>query len=1291
MNQSAGTRSLGRSTALMASGTAVSRALGFVRNTLLIAAVGLTSTRAGDAFNVANTLPNIFYMLIAGGVINAVLVPQVVRAYRSANGQEYVDRLLTVSFVLLGAATVVLWALSPVIVRLFVRGDQGDLAAVFALWCVPQIFFYGVYTLLGQVLNARGSFGPYMWAPVVNNVVAIAGLVVFVSLYGTWDKPAPGTVEDLSVWSGGRVALLAATATLGVVAQAAVLVWPLRRIGFRYRPRRGWRGAGLGSAGRVAGWTFAALAVGQVGSLVIMAIASLAPEVGKEHLGVPGYTAYNQSFALFMVPHSLVTVSLITALFTRLSDHAAARDVGAVRADFSHGLRTISVFTLFAAPAVSVVAVPLLRVLYPTTRESDVSATAPVIVAFMFGLAALGAWSLVQRVFYAYEDAKGLFRIQVAMAGVVVVVSGFGWLVADPRHWVAWCATGMALSYVLGAVWGGAEVWLRLGGGLSRIIRTHVRAGLAALVATGTGWLVSRVFGNLASASWFRAVLACAVVGVVMVVVYGLTLRRLGVTELDDFLRPLLRRLAPLTARLGLARTTAAPAEDEATPEGYPAVPRVSVRRSIGTLGLASAPDEAVTQFVPVWTGTGYGAVEPPERGGDRLDAVIGRGTLLAGRYRLHQQVPGDLPDCQAWTARDQILDRPVRALVLTGSNTGPAQDAARRAALVSDPRLLRVLDVGDHEGVAYVVTEPVVGQDLGRLTANGPLPADQARAIVGEAASALEVARRRGVHHLALRPESVHVAPDGAVLVSGLALDGELFGNAHGDAKTTSRADTVGLVALLYLCLTGRWPAASVTPGTPGPNGSGPGGTPVAPSVGGTPVPPAELSPGVPADLDTLCAVTLGPHDDGPHSPGELVRELEPWPAIDAAAVYDALDAATRTGTIPSAPWESGPAGPLGAPGSAPAAAPGWAGATGTGAAAGGVAAARVQRQSVRESVRQPVQPSGADQAGSGVAGPAGPGGPAGPAGAGVPGGAGTGIVRGPEAGAAAGGAAGAAATGAAALGAGQARPGAAGPRPPVRTPAVRPPVQNPPARPSGPAGFDELLDEPLPLTQRRVNATPIVLGIVALLVLVGLIWAVKAFTAPAPPIGGGEGLIEDLNAGDTDDGTEPEGEDDPPADDGAQEPTPTTAPETPTAPPVIAGAQMLDPPPGGDSNEHPEAVHLAIDGDPTTFWFTRTYASPTYGMKPGVGYAVTLAQPAVVSSVRLQVNGTGGMVEVRATDPSTPTTGEVLASGPLSPETVLTFSAPTEAQHIVLWFTALPQTPDGRNRVELLELQVN
>src|SRR6478736_1290534 len=158
------------------------------------------------------------------------------------------------------------------------------------------------------------------------------------------------------------------------------------------------------------------------------------------------------------------------------------------------------------------------------------------------------------------------------------------------------------------------------------------------------------------------------------------------------------------------------------------------------------------------------------------VSEAVGRGTVLAGRYRVVQPVASDLVGASAWQATDQILDRPVRVRVLESGAVAPALDAARRAALVTDPRLVRVLDVGTHEGYGYVVSEQLVGPSLARLVAQAPLTADQARAVVGEAASALEVARRRGVHHLALRPSVLHVTDDGRIVVSGLGLDAGLL-----------------------------------------------------------------------------------------------------------------------------------------------------------------------------------------------------------------------------------------------------------------------------------------------------------------------------------------------------------------------------------------------------------------------------------------------------------------------------------------------------------------------------------
>src|SRR5690606_27016329 len=143
---------LGRSSALMASGTFVSRGLGLVRNVLLVAAIGTTGLVA-DAFAVADRIPNVLSAILARGVLNAVLVPQIVRAYRAHNTQELLDKLLTLSGVILLALSALLTAGSSILVALYTgpgwTGPQTSLAVAFAFWCTPQLFFYGLYTLLG--------------------------------------------------------------------------------------------------------------------------------------------------------------------------------------------------------------------------------------------------------------------------------------------------------------------------------------------------------------------------------------------------------------------------------------------------------------------------------------------------------------------------------------------------------------------------------------------------------------------------------------------------------------------------------------------------------------------------------------------------------------------------------------------------------------------------------------------------------------------------------------------------------------------------------------------------------------------------------------------------------------------------------------------------------------------------------------------------------------------------------------------------------------------------------------
>ena len=175
------------SSAVMASGTIVSRLSGFVRSALLAAALG--AGLHADVFNISNTIPNMLYILLAGGIFNAVLVPQLVRAMRndSDGGEAYTNRIVTLAGLFLLTVTTLLVIAAPWVMQLFLDpsfntselAEQRDSVIDFARFCLPQVFFYGMFVLVGQILNARGKFGPMMWAPIANNIISVAVLVVY--------------------------------------------------------------------------------------------------------------------------------------------------------------------------------------------------------------------------------------------------------------------------------------------------------------------------------------------------------------------------------------------------------------------------------------------------------------------------------------------------------------------------------------------------------------------------------------------------------------------------------------------------------------------------------------------------------------------------------------------------------------------------------------------------------------------------------------------------------------------------------------------------------------------------------------------------------------------------------------------------------------------------------------------------------------------------------------------------------------------------------------------------------
>ena len=529
--------SVTRSSVVMASGTIVSRILGFARAVLLAVAIGVT-TDAADAFGVANQLPNSVYAIIVGGVLNAVMVPTLVKA-RSASdgGKGYVDRFVTLAITVFFISTLVFTIASPFLVRLYTSGwseEQLALATAFAYWCLPQLFFYGLYSILGEVLNSRKAFGPFMWAPVLNNLVSLLGLGLFILIFSA----DPTGSRSISSWGADQIALLAGSATAGVAAQALILLVSWKRIGLKLSLNFKWRGFGLGPALKAASWSLAMVVVSQIGGLVQTAVASTAAVDRGSGQAVASVAAAAIAWLIFMLPHSVVTVSIATAYFTRMAEHQQAGEMDKFKQDLTTALRVIAMVSVIASAVLIVLSYPIARVFvgeYPAT-----AALGNVIAAFMIGLLPFSFVYMMQRAFFALEDTKTPFVFTSVQIGIHIAGSITLGFVMPKEFLVVSIALLTAFSICIQGLIAYAMLKKKIGG-LSGfgVSRSTIKFVLAAIPASAAGVLVLIALGGIGEGSFalqsvLGAITSSIIVGGIMGVSYLLLLWLLRSQEIQE-------------------------------------------------------------------------------------------------------------------------------------------------------------------------------------------------------------------------------------------------------------------------------------------------------------------------------------------------------------------------------------------------------------------------------------------------------------------------------------------------------------------------------------------------------------------------------------------------------------------------------------------------------------------------------------------------------------------------------------------------------------------------------------
>ncbi|MEU2867809.1 murein biosynthesis integral membrane protein MurJ [Streptomyces olivoreticuli] len=528
--------SLLKSSAVMAAGSFVSRILGFARNLVMAAALGVGTLN--DSYQVANTLPTMIYILVGGGALNAVFIPQLVRSMKNDEdgGEAYANRLFTLVVVLMGAVTTVCVLAAPLLVRMMMPDNsdspgQLDVAVAFARYCLPTMFFMGVHIVMGQILNARGKFGAMMWTPVLNNVVVIATFGAFIWVYGGF---VTSGVSAANIPPEG-VRLLGIGTLLGLVVQALAMFPYLRETGFRLRLRFDWRGHGLGKAMGLAKWTFFFVLANQLGMVVVTQLATRAGALAeKAHHQGTGITAYNFALQLWQMPQAIITVSVMTAVLPRISRAAHDGDVAAVRDDLSHGLRTSAVAIVPCAFAFLALGVPMATLMFSSSGTGGATNIGFILMAFGLGLIPYSAQYVILRGFYAYEDTRTPFYNTLIVAGVNAVGAAASFVVLPARWAVAGMAASYGLAYAVGVVVAWRRLRTRLGGDLdgSHVIRTYARLAGACIPAALIGGAIAYGIGEVLGHGFVGSLAALIGGGLILIGVFYIAAKRMRVEEL---------------------------------------------------------------------------------------------------------------------------------------------------------------------------------------------------------------------------------------------------------------------------------------------------------------------------------------------------------------------------------------------------------------------------------------------------------------------------------------------------------------------------------------------------------------------------------------------------------------------------------------------------------------------------------------------------------------------------------------------------------------------------------------
>lgn len=518
----------------MASGTIVSRLTGLLRVLALAWVLGFTPI--ADSFNLANTVPNMLFDLVLGGVAGATFIPVFVerlaldgerRAWKS------ISSVVTGALIVLVVASLVAWFCAPWIIDGFTAFRHSDTTESAALllqqravatellrWFSPQIFFYGLIGVATALLNIRRRFGIGAWVPVANNLVCIGVLIWFHLV-----DPTP----MISSLNGSRDLLwLGIGTTLGVAVQFLCLLPSLFRSDlWRLSLRLNVKDPALRAVSRLGSWTLLVVVLNQLSLFVVLAFAF--------GLGGAGpVSAYTYGWSFMQMPYAVVVVSVMGVLTPQLAGLSTAADFVGLGERLRFGLRQSLVIIVPCTLVLVVLAQPIVAILLNHLNATHTLLAGTVLAVLAAGLPGFTVFQLCVRGLQSMQRAREVFYLY-ALQNVLTIAL----CVTIGRHSLAGLTASVSIAYTaaafvaLGAlahhhVSIATEIW-------SRHVRRSVVASLGAALVMAIAYSLP---------TWTRGV------GLVARLGFATVLGLLAYTLIVVILQRLVARGSPKDVRL---------------------------------------------------------------------------------------------------------------------------------------------------------------------------------------------------------------------------------------------------------------------------------------------------------------------------------------------------------------------------------------------------------------------------------------------------------------------------------------------------------------------------------------------------------------------------------------------------------------------------------------------------------------------------------------------------------------------------------------------------------------------